>query len=223
MERQNPTSPQTTPPWKSSARRRVPFYLLTAILLAVVAGILTYNYLQAVRVAAVASGEALVASQDIRPGSVLSEEMLETRDVPQAILPSGYLSTVSQAVGRVVLVPLAAGEVLLEGKLSGAPGGGLSAQLPDGRWALTLPEGWLVNPLPGLVAGDRIEIMAYQSGSPIEAAAVIVTGIDVLQFPGSGEHQGYLTLAVTLEEATAILYARSNGFALMILLRPQGG
>ncbi|GAH05980.1 unnamed protein product, partial [marine sediment metagenome] len=34
-----------------------------------------------------AKPEALVASQDIRPGSVLSEDMLETRDVPQAVLP----------------------------------------------------------------------------------------------------------------------------------------
>ncbi|GAH05982.1 unnamed protein product, partial [marine sediment metagenome] len=52
--------------------------MLTAILLAVVAGILTYNYLQDVRVAALVTGEALVASQDIRPGSVLSEDMLDT-------------------------------------------------------------------------------------------------------------------------------------------------
>lgn len=223
MERKNRATAQTTPPWPGAARRRVPFYLLTAILLAAVAGILTYNYLQNVRAAAVATGKALVASQDISPGTVLNEELLELRDVPEAVLPSGYLSAVSQAVDRVALVPIAAGEVLLDGKLSGGAGEGLSARLPDGRWALTLPEGWLANPLPDLVAGDRIEIMAYQAGSPIDEAAVIVTGIEVLQFPIPGASQSRLTLAVTLEEATAILYARGNGFALMILLRPYGG
>ncbi len=223
MDRQDSTSARTTPAWPGGARRRAPFYLLAAILLAAVAGILTYNYLRDVRAAAVPTGQALVASQDISPGTVLSEESVELRDVPEAVLPAGYLTSSSQAIGRAALVPIAAGEVILVGKLSGGLGEGLSSRLPDGRWAMTLPESWLVNPLPDLVAGDRIEIMAYQAGSPIQDADVIVTGIEVLQFPGSGVGQGRLTLAVTLEEATAILYARSNGFALMILLRPYGG
>lgn len=216
-------SAQTTSSWPGGARRRVPFYLLAALLLAAVAGILTYNYLHDIRASAVPTGKALVASQDISPGTTLSEDLLELRDVPVAVLPAGYLSEVSQAVDRVALVPIAAGEVLLAGKLSGGEGEGLSARLPDGRWALTLPEGWLVNPLPDLVAGDRIEIMAYQAGSPIREADLIVSGIEVLQFPGAGAGQGRLTLAVTLDEATAILYARTNGFSLMILLRPYGG
>jgi hypothetical protein len=88
---------------------------------------------------------------------------------------------------------------------------------------MTLPASWLVSPMPELVVGDRIEIMAYQAGSPLEDAAVIVSGIEILQVSGVGENPDSLTLAVTLEEATAMLYARSNGFALMPLLRPQGG
>jgi pilus assembly protein CpaB len=223
MSQKNPTTSQTTPTWHSSARRRAPFYVLAAILLAAIAGLLTYNYLQDVRATAVPTGGALVASQDIRPGTRLSEDMLEVRDVPEAVLPSGYLTSVSQAVDRVALVPIAAGEVILEGKVSGGPGEGLSSRLPDGRWAMTLPAGWLVSPIPELSVGDRIELLAYQAGSPIEDAAVIVSGIEILQIPGEGENPDRLTLAVTMEEAKAVLYARSNGFALMALLRPQGG
>jgi len=223
MDRTNPTSAQTTPPWPGGGRRRVFFYLLAAILLAVVAGILTFNYLQDLRAAAVPTGQALVARRDIRPGTIIGSEDVELRAVPETILPQGYLTAASQAIERVALVPIAAGEVVLADKLSGGPGEGLSTRLPDGRWALTLPEGWLVNPLPDLVAGDRIEIMAYQAGSPLDDVGVIVSAIEVLQPPGSGDSQGRLTLAVTLEEATAILYARSNGFNLMILLRPYGG
>jgi Flp pilus assembly protein CpaB len=223
MAKTHSTPSQTTPTWHSSARRRAPFYVLAAILLAAIAGLLTYNYLQAVRATAVPTGAALVASQDIRPGTRLSEDMLEVRHVPEAVLPSGYLTSISQSAGRVALVPIAAGEVILDGKVSGGPGEGLSSRLPDGRWAMTLPAGWLVSPMPEIAVGDRIELLAYQAGSPIEDAAVIVSGIEILQVPGAGESPDRLTLAVTMEEAKAVLYARSNGFALMPLLRPQGG
>jgi Flp pilus assembly protein CpaB len=182
-----------------------------------------FNYLQDLRHAAVATGQALVARRDIQPGTIISNDHIELRDVPEVVLPDGYLTAVSQAVEHVALIPIVAGEVILVDKLSGGPSDGLSARLTDGRWALTLPEGWMINPLPDHVAGDRIEIMAYQAGNPLEDIGVIVSGIEVLQSPGSGDNQGRLTLAVTLEEATAILYARSNGFNLMILLRPFGG
>jgi pilus assembly protein CpaB len=223
MDRSISTSTQTTPPWPGEARRRAYFYLLAAFLLAIIAGFLTFNYLQDLRKAAVPSGQALVARRDIQPGTVISNDHVELREVPETVLPDGYLTVASQAVDRVALVPIIAGEVILAGKLSGGPTDGLSARLPDGRWALTLPKDWLVNPLPDLVSGDRIEIMAYQAGSPVEQVGIIVSGIEVLQFPGSGEGLEHLTLSVTIEEATAILYARGNGFILMILLRPYGG
>jgi Flp pilus assembly protein CpaB len=123
----------------------------------------------------------------------------------------------------VAVVPISAGEVLLPNKLSGGPGGGLSARLPDGRWAMVLPAGWLISPVPELGTGDRIELLAYQAGQPIEEAAVIVSAVEVLAAGGRAESLESLTLAVTLEEATTILYARANGFALLPLLRPEGG
>lgn len=222
MARQQQTSPETTPSWQEGSSRRAPIYLLGALLLAVLAAVLTYLYFDNLRSQSVATGQALVARQEIRPGTLISEEAVELRDVPQAILPGGALQSPGQAVGRAAAFPIASGEVILQRDMVAEGGGGLSGQLPDGRWAMVLPSGWLVSPLPPLVDGDRLDLVAYQKGDPVEEVGVIVSAVEVLEVPDEGSG-GQLLLAVTMEEATSILYSRSNGFQLLALLRPWGG
>jgi Flp pilus assembly protein CpaB len=223
MDRPQSPPPETTPNWAAGTRRRVPFYLLAAILLSVLAGSLTYVYLDRLRAETLPSESTLVASRDIRAGEMLDESMVELRAVPQAILPAGHLTDLSQALGRVALFPIAANEVLLPKHFAGGPGSGLSARLPDGRWAMVLPSGWLASPVPELTSDDGLDLVAYQAGQPVEEAGVIVTAVQVLEFSGAAADADTLTLAVSLEEAVAILYARSNGFELLALLRPEGG
>jgi Flp pilus assembly protein CpaB len=222
MNRPAAPPPRTTPGWGAGARRRIPFYLLGALLLAILAGVLTYRYLEQLRNAALPTEAALVARLDIRPGTVVLPEMVEVRSVPQAVLPAGHLTDPQQAEGRVALVAIARGEVLLSERLSGGPESALSARLPDGRWAMVLPVGWLASPLPEMRVGDQIELLAYQEGEPQASAGVVVSGVEVLAIAGSDVAAERVTLAVTLQEATAILYARANGFSLLALLRPMG-
>lgn len=222
MTRPPQSTPETTPQWDREASRRAPIYLLGALILAALAAVLTYRYLTNLRSQSVATEQALVARREIRPGVLISDEAVELRDVPEAMLPDGALASQQQALGRAVAYPVAPGEVLLQRDLVAEGGGGLSGRLPDGRWAMILPSGWLVGPVPALVDGDRLDLVAYSSGDPVEEAGVVVSGVEVLRAP-SGESAGQLLLAVTLEEAISILYSRSNGFDLLALLRPWGG
>jgi len=215
-------SPETTPSWAAGVRRRLPFYLLAALLLAGLAGTLTFLYLDRLRASVLPTRLAVVARQEIRPGSVLDGSMVEGRLVPEAILPADALSAPEQAIGRVAVVPLAAHEVLLTSKLAGGESG-LSSRLPDGRWAMVLPSGWLATPLPAPAAGDRLDLLAYQPGAPLAEAAVIVSAVEVLEMPSDPNAVGGLALAVTLDQAAAVIYARGNGFLILPLLRPQGG
>jgi Flp pilus assembly protein CpaB len=169
-------------------RRRLPFYILAAFILAVAAGSLTFVYLERLRASAVPTHAALVARVDIRPGTVLDETMVEVRQVPDTVLPAGALESPAQAAGRAAIAPLAAGEVILPIRLSGGEGG-LASRLPDGRWAMVLPSGWLAAPLPSLAAGDRIELMAYQAGQPADEAGVIVSAVEVLEVVAPGAHR----------------------------------
>jgi Flp pilus assembly protein CpaB len=223
MPEQPSTPASTTPDWGKGARRRIPFYIVSAILLAVLAAVLTFNYLQDVRAAAVPTGKAVVALQDIRLGTTITGDMVELRDVPEAALPPSRITSISDVAGRVATMPLSAGEVLLPSKVSAPGEGGLSSQLPDGRWAMVLPSGWMISPVPELSPGDRIELLTYLEGQPPGEASVVVSAVEVLAFSGDTSNPGQLTLAVTLDEAITILYARVNGFTLLPLLRPRGG
>ena len=222
MQLNQPTPPQTTPNWSAGFRRRVPFYILAALLLGIIAAVLTFIYLDRLQAQAIPTTDAVLALQDIRPGEEILVGLVEVRPVPASIIPAGAFSDVNDVIGRIPANPIEASEIILSNDLTGERGSGLSARLPDGRWAMVLPSGWLVSPVPDIILGDRIDLVAYLSGQPVVEAGVIVGAVEVLEFKGSSANPERLTLAVTLEEAIAILYARANGFNLLTLLRPEG-
>jgi len=219
----HPSAAETSPDWSTSARRRAPFYLAVAILLAILAALATFAYLDQIRQQSVPTGQALVARQAVRPGDMLTSDMVEARSVPVGILPDGTLTEMSQIVGRMAVVPIAAGEILLPGKLSSEGGGGLSGRLPNDRWAMVLPAGWLLSPVPEIAPGDRLDLLGYQKGGTQASAGLVVSAVEVLAVRGEKTNPDHLTLAVTMDEAVAIVYARANGLNLLPLLRPGGG
>jgi len=214
--------PHTTPNWSAGFRRRVPFYILAALLLGIIAAVLTFIYLDRLQTQAIPTTEAVLAVQDIHSGEAISVVQVEVRPVPASIIPAGAFSDESEVIGRVPANSIKASEIILPKDLAGERGSGLSARLPEGRWAMVLPSGWLVSPVPAIILGDRIDLIAYLTGQPVGEAGVIVGAVEVLEFKGSSENPDRITLAVTLEEAIAILYARANGFNLLALLRPEG-
>lgn len=215
--------PRTTPQWTNEDGGRGRLYLLIALLLALLAGVLTFLYLDGIRQRSVPTGKALVARRQLRPGELLTEDSIELREVPLAVLPKGALTEEQAALGRRVVSAIAEGETVLRQDIAGDGAAGLSGQLPDGRWGMILPAGWLVSPLARLQEGDHIDIMAYQQGHPAEEIGLIVESIEILDLPGGESGPSTVTLAVSLEEAASILYARSNGFQLLGLLRPHEG
>ncbi len=222
-DRSQVPSPETSPNWVAGVRRRMPFYIIIAVLLAVLAGGLTFTFLEQLQAESVPTGQALVALQDIRPGIEITSSMVEVRRVPVAQLPKDAITDTVQAVGRIAALPIVEGEVIVPARLAGsAATGGLSAKLPDGRWALVLTRGWLISPIPEVKVGDRVDLVPYATGDPLTDAGVVVSAVEIIDFAGSASSPDHLTLAVTLEEAITILYSHVNEFNLMPLLRPEG-
>ncbi len=223
IEKPQVPAPETSPNWVAGVRRRMPFYIIIAVLLAVLAGALTFAFLEQLQAESVPTGQALVALQDIRPGTEITFDMVEVRRVPIAQLPRDAATETSQAVGRIVALPIVAGEVIIPERLAGtAAEGGLSAKLPDGRWALVLTRGWLISPIPEVKVGDRVDLVAYLTGDPLTDAGVIISAVEIIDFSGSSGSPDQLTVAVTLDEAITILYTHVNKFNILPLLRPEG-
>ncbi len=221
MEQKNTVPPETTPNWAGGFRRRIPFYILAAIIFGLVAALLAFFYLDRLRREALPSEQVVVLTQDLDAGSELTSEQVALRAVPAEVIPEGALRDTGQAIGRALALPMQSNEILLRSDFVGEAGSGLSARLPDGRWAMVFPAGWLVSPVPPLIRGDRLDLMAYQAGQPVEEVGVIVSNVEVLEFVGAPSSPEQLTLAVDLDQATAVLYARANGFSLLALLKPE--
>jgi Flp pilus assembly protein CpaB len=221
MEQNNTTPPETTPNWAGGFRRRIPFYILAALVFGLVAALLAFLYLDRLQREALPTEQVVVLTADLEAGTELTSERVILRGVPGDVIPEGSLKDIGQAIGRVLARPMRANEILLRSDFVGEAGSGLSARLPDGRWAMVFPAGWLVSPLPPLIRGDRLDLMAYQAGQPVDEVGIIVSGVEVLEFEGTPTSPERLTLAVDLDQATAVLYARTNGFSLLALLRPE--
>ncbi len=217
-----PRAPLTTPDWQAAVRRRTQFYLLIAFLLAVLFGVLVFQFFAQQQEAQPGKLTMTVfANQDIPMGTAITSEMLVVRNVPGEAVPPLHYSFVEQVVGRVALYPLVSGEVILPGKLMGDSGGPMAQRCPAEYWCISIPAEWFVSAPPDLAEGDSLEIAAVQPGNPVDDAGYIATEVLVVALPQGHEGDSYV-LAVDDQEALSILYAHANEFQLLILLRPVG-
>ncbi|WP_340587343.1 Flp pilus assembly protein CpaB [Erythrobacter alti] len=104
----------------------------------------------------------VVATQPLEFGSPLTTENLRMQNFPAASVPVGSFTSIEQAMngGRVALRPIVPGEPVLADKVSGADGRAvLSALLPDGMRAISIPIG-AVTGVSGFVRpGDIVDII----------------------------------------------------------------
>ena len=102
------------------------FWLTTGLLVALLAGFVTFVTLRQAQSTA-AAGQAPVASDvtvpvvvavsDVPVRSLLTEVELTVKEMPVEAAPPGYASEVSQVAGQVTLVDLYAGEMVLPQRL----------------------------------------------------------------------------------------------------------
>jgi hypothetical protein len=89
----------------------------------------------------------------------------------------------------------------------------LADALAPGTWAVSIPTSWLVAPITGLRAGDRLDILALRPGERATATAVafdllVISADDRAVIVGTGA-----------DDATALGVARASGLLLVPLLR----
>ncbi len=216
-------APTTTPDWQAAVRRRTRFYVLVAILLAVLFGFLVFQFFS--RQQRLAPGEltpAVFAAQDIEIGTLLTSDLLDVRDVSIRAVPDSYLKFKEQAIGKLALYPLTKGEVVLPEKLAGDQGGAVAQRCPSGKWCVSLPVAWFIAAPPDLAEGDRVEIASALPGKSLSEAGFIATEVQVVALPTQEEFPAYV-FALDDQEALSLLYAHANEFQLLVLLRPAGG
>ena len=220
---ENKHFPTTTPDWQASVRRRTRFYTLAAVLLAVLFGVLTYSFFSRQDPSAGGPVAAAVFSQgEIPVGETLTGDHLITKRVAEEALPAAYFQGEEVLVGRKTLYPLAAGEVITPHKLAGGQGGPIAQRCPAERWCVMVPKSWFIARPPEMTAGDLLAIGAAHPEQGRDNLGFIADDVQVVAIDHTPETPSYI-FALEDQEALQLLYARTKGFQLIVLLQPAGG
>lgn len=157
---------------------------------------------------------ALVTRSAVPLGQPLKAGDVEVQLLPPQALPAGALASPDDVVGRVVVAPLVAREVITPVDVSTA---GLLTGQPEGTVAVFVPVAEPSVP-QALNPADRVDVHSPVDGQVVVPAALVLrTSI--------GEDSG-LWLAVDPDGARAIATARGAdpaGAALQIAVRPADG
>jgi Flp pilus assembly protein CpaB len=154
----------------------------------------------------------LVSAHEVERGATLAADDVEVATLPEAVVPVGALREPTDVIGRIALTSFAPGEAVTLTRLVGGDGGTLAALVPPGFRAVPIE----VSSVPdGLVAGDRIDVMAtYGEGRMY--AETVGRELELLVAPreGSGSSVGGTgggtQLVVLADTATTTRLARSS-------------
>ncbi|KJS87429.1 MAG: hypothetical protein JM58_04260 [Peptococcaceae bacterium BICA1-8] len=211
--------------------------IILAIVFGLTTAFLVLSYLQEVTAAMDDTDyvEVVVATQDIPANTVISNTMLSMKKIPTKYMHPQEFTDKTELVGKIVLVPVAAGASVMENQLidQGDKKEGLSYLIPKGKRALTVPVDE-VSGISGLIRpGDHVDIIGTvnigeQQEKPY--TIIVLQDIEVLAVGklmdrenGNAENPvetNTVTLAVSLAEAKPLMMANQQGVIRLMLRSP---
>jgi pilus assembly protein CpaB len=198
--------------------------LLLALTLGLAAAAYAASWLQ--QQATANTFQVIVAERDLTMGTRLQPDMLQTLDWPKAAAIQGPLTTLDQAVGRVIRTPLLRGEPLLQSKLAPmGEKGGLSSVLAPGQRAVTVKVNEIMGVAGFALPGNYVDVMVNTpDGENQPVSKIVIERIQVLavaQDVSTNESKPRVVNAVTLQvspqQAEQIDLARSVGTLSLVL------
>jgi pilus assembly protein CpaB len=211
---------------------------ILALIFGLMAAYLAYHYLDQ-RQQSMDNREytqVLVAAQDIPANTSISTTMVQMKVFPSEFRNNKEILDLKQALGKISLVNISRGEVILENRLI-KPGDrkqGLAYVIAAGMRAMSVPVDE-VSGVAGLIKkGDRVDIIAELSGGDSVGPArsvVVLQNVEVLAIGSSlGEDPKAasdktvaaktVTVSVTLENSLRLKTALEGGKISLILRSP---
>jgi Flp pilus assembly protein CpaB len=151
-----------------------------------------------------------VSVGDFERGHHLEPGDVEWRDLPESAIPE---HRAGKTDGRVVIEPIAEGEVVIEARLAPEHADGTTALLPPDTRAIAIP---LTLGAPPLEIGDRVDLLATLDVSAADAAArqrAVARNATVVAVEDDA-----VTVAVERDEADGTAVALGNGAVIIALV-----
>lgn len=216
---------------------------LIGILLLVVTGGVVYGFIsstqkaaqeaeqaaleEAVAVAPKQLSKVVVVKQDITARSVLTAEMIDIQERPAEYIHPMAILNIEDAINKLTLVPLNAGEQLLQTKIADPDTDYLSYILREGYVAYTVAISEMTTAAGMVRVGDKIHVMGEFSAGIAGEDIIhfVLTDIPILAIgqdlsintsPGAGNFST-MTLELLPEQAQQLAWSQSHGSLNFIL------
>ena len=165
--------------------------------------------------------KVVVVKQDIAARSTLTAEMIDIQELPaEYIHPMAIIAT-EEAINKLTLIPLNAGEQLLSTKIADPDTDYLSYMLKEGYVAYTVPISELTTNAGMLRVGDKIHVLG-EFGAAVAGEDLqhfVLTDLTILAL---GQNLGLnvsvsdggfstMTLELLPEQAQILAWAQSHG------------
>jgi pilus assembly protein CpaB len=206
-----------------------PFIVLgIAVIVALIASVLVYNWLQkkakVKEVAPLETQTVSVASADLSWGTVLSKDMIKAVPFLKGNLPEGCFSDPASLVGRVLISPVKTNEPIFESRLApiSVKTGGVAAVITPKKRAIAIRVDKTIGVSGFIHPGHRVDVLVtLASGkTPVSITKTVLENILVLTAGPEMETKGneqkptnvdVITLEVTPEEAEKLALAANEG------------
>ena len=115
-------------------------------------------------------GEAVpvvVATRDVHRGTLLTPDLVTTREFPKSMVPSGTITKIDDVLDRVAFNSLVKDEILLDAKLSAKHvKGGLAGIVPKGMRAFTIQTPHVATHVAGFILpGNKVDVLLTMSSN----------------------------------------------------------
>jgi pilus assembly protein CpaB len=165
----------------------------------------------------------VLAARSLPIGALVTEQDVKVVAWPGDAVPSGYIRSVADALGRGVITSVAENEPLLAAKVSTKDaGGGLPIIIRDGMRAMSVRVDEVIGVAGFVTPGTHVDVLLTLDKGPTRSQAITRTILQNVQVLAAGQQvqrdkEGkpqtvtVITLLVTLEDAELLVLAGKEG------------
>lgn len=204
-----------------------------SVFIALIVTVLIVNWLQTKvkqREAPLQTQEVAVSRIDLKWGTILTKEMIETKPFLKKSVPAGCFSDPASLVGRVLISPVNANELILESKLAPTTmkTGGVAAVINPKKRAIAVKVDKVIGVAGFVHPGNRVDVLVtlHQEKAQAPITKTVLENIIVLATGPETETTGkegkatvveVITLEVSPEEAEKLALSATEGKILLVL------
>lgn len=212
------------------------FMLVLALTSGVVAALLALRYLRERTTPLMAAeprrANIVLSARSLPVGAVVTEKDVKLVGWPGDALPSGYIRSVKDAVGRGVITAVAENEPLLEAKVSTKDaGGGLPIIIRDGMRAVSVRVDEIIGVAGFVLPGTRVDVLLTldkNAGRPQAITKTLLQNVQTLAAgqsvtrdkEGKPQTVTVITVLVSPDDAELLALAAKEGRLQLALRNP---